>query len=233
MSQLPDEPQGKPLFLNPEAAEKSEYEPSPLQNAEPPPKFQSAADPQPPPQVDEFPEELDPIVGRALRPRHKELARMHAMGKSNNEICAKLNYSQSRVSILVRSPMIQKEVARYQDRLFESDVHQRMKDLGQDAVDVIEELMRDPTTPPIKKVAAAQWLIEKLTGKAKQEHTVESSTLAGFMEMLKGMEQRGESLEPIDVTPQQAAAEGGAKQIPAPAPPSGESKFTDWVDKEL
>lgn len=212
MSDLPG-PQDKPFFLDPAKAATAEYvEVDPDKK----PDFEA---------VDFM--EPDPVVGaKPLRPRHREVARLHAFGKTNNEIAKMLNYHHARVSQILNTSAVQAEIQRFRDRVFESDVITRMKELGPDAVNVIEELLRDPGVKAEKKISAAQWLIEKLTGKAKQEVNVESNTLAAFMEIAKEMQQRGETLEPLDVTPK--AGETGTKLLS-----SGESKFKGWVDSEL
>lgn len=208
----------KPIFLNPEAVAKAEY----VEDHDSVPNFA---------ELDE--KEADPQPGKPLKPRHRELARLHAMGKTNNEICAKLGYSQSRVSILIHTPAVQQEVDRYRNKLYDTDLVQQIKELGTDAVGVIEELLRDPQLKAKDKSETARWLIEKLTGKARQAVDVESQSLAAFMEVLNTMRSSGNGLAPIDVTPNgEMGSNDAAPKALNPAQPD-ESKFDSWVDEQL
>lgn len=237
MSDLPGPhgPHDKPLFLNPEKAKTATYVERPPDGSFIP--VPASVEPEEPPiNLDDLDHmEADPQPGaKPLKPRHREVARLAALGKRNKEIAEKLNYTPLRVGQIVATAAVQKEIDRYRNKLFEHDVMTRMKDLGQDAVNVLEELLRDPEVSASKKITAAQWLLEKLTGKAKQEVSVESNTLSAFMETLREMQQAGESLapEPIDVTPETETSEIPAKPKTL-ALSSGESKFTTWVDSEL
>lgn len=211
-------PTDKPLFLDPARAAAAQYVGDP--NAVP--NFQ---------ELDE--KEADPQPNKPLKPRHREVARLHAMGKTNNEICDKLNYSTSRVSVLLHTAPIQQEVDRYRNKLYDTDLVSQLKELGTDAVGAIEEVLRDPQAKGAAKVQAAQWLIEKLTGKARQSMDLESNSLASFMEILQTMRAAGNGLAPIDVTPdgEMGSNDTAPKQLKQAQP--DESKFDSWVDTEL
>ena len=181
--------------------------------------------------------ETDPQPGTSLKPRHRELARLHALGKTNNQICATLGYSVSRVSILLSTAAIQAEVDRYRNRLYEQDLISAMKELGGDARRVIEDMLRSPAERLRDKAEIAKWLIEKLTGKPKQEVAVESHTLAAFMESLKQLSDRGETL---DITPTlttssaaSPSAERGTPGAPQISDAPSQPSFTAWLDKNL
>ena len=182
-----------------------------------------------------YPGGADPAVpqGKPLKPRPREVARMLAMGKTQKEICEKLGYSQARVSILSRMPEVIAEVQRIQDLMLAEDITVRMKDLGHDAMDALEELLRDPNVKAKDKIDSARWLLEKLTGKAKQEVNVESNTVARFMELVQGMQRRGETLDqPIDVTPASASDPGAREVSELPELHAG-SDLEKWVDDNL
>lgn len=231
MTGIPPTPDGgKPLFLTPEA------ENAPYPESDPDAVPDLAA-------YDAM--EVLPAENAPLKPRHREIARLHALGKTNNEICKKLGYTPAWISTLLASAALRAEVDRYRNRLYEQDVITAMKDLGADSVRVLEEIIRNPNEKSALRADQARWVLEKLTGKAKQEVTVESNTLAAFMDTLKQMQASGETLDVIDVSPGREAASTGAgaastghqgatmKQVAAPQDSSGAPKFTDWVDKEL
>lgn len=211
----------RPLFLDPARAANAEY----VTDPDAVPDFAA---------VDEA--ELLPEPDRPLKPRHRELARLHALGKTNNQICEKLGYSVSRVSILIHTPAIQAEVDRYRNKLFEVDLMSAVKELGTDAVGVVEEMLRSKSEKLKDRAETAKWLIEKLTGKARQQMDVESHSLAAFMDMLHTMQAQGTALAPIDVTPNGEMGSNEVRETPAKqigTAGSTESKFDSWVDTEL
>jgi hypothetical protein len=116
-----------------------------------------------------LPEEPLPQMSKVLRPRHRILALMLARGDRNKDICKALGYAPSRVSILAKDPMIQAEILRIQDSIYEKTVDERMKDLSTSAVDAVEEALLPENPDSKERTATAKWVIEKLTGKAAQQ----------------------------------------------------------------
>lgn len=222
----PPPPEGKPLFLQPQAAGAAYVEAPPDPN-DLPPLFD-----------DEIPEtvgttEAGDDIPRDVRVRWLEIARLHALGHTNNSICRKLGYSASRVSIILHKPLVRKEVFRYRNKLYEQDVLTAMKDLGPDAIRVMTEVLQSEDGKRSEKLDAAKWLLEKLTGKPKQEVNVESNTLASFMDMLRQMQQTGERLDqsPALAAPSQQTIDVTPKHPePVEVKPS---KWASWVDENL
>lgn len=206
----PPAPNGRPLFLDAAKAESAPY----VQEFDSVPNFR-----------DRDIAEPTPTLHRPLIPRHKEVARMYALGKTLRQIAEKLDYEPASVQNLIKTPRIQEEVDRYRNRLYEQDLVSHLKDLGNDSVRIIEEVIRNPAVKMRERTEAAKWVLEKLTGKAKQEVNVESSTLSSFMDLLKNMQSAGEPLErPIDVTPTQ---EGGSAHDTPQLPVT--NRFDDWA----
>lgn len=222
-SDIPEAPGGKPKFLDPTAAASDPYEHTPEDKAAEEAVTQSI-------------NEYDPQAGKPLIPRHRLVCQLLAAGKTTAFIMKQTGFSKPRMYQLMKSPVIIAEVHRLQDMIFQKDIVSRMKDLGPDAANVIEEVLRSQSIDPLKKTDTATWLIEKLTGKAKQEVSVESNTIAAFMEVMKQMQQSGERLEDIDVTPQhdpETQETPAVRTRPALPAAKGSSKFTKWVDEEL
>lgn len=136
-----------------------------------------------------------------LKDRYLEIARLHALGHTNNEICTKLNYTPAWMSTVLKDPFIQDEIQKYRDRLFDGDVQTRLKEAAIDGAKLIHNIILDGKEKVTTRLDAAKWANEKSYGKARQEVNVESSTLNNFLEMLREMRRRGES---IDVTPGEA-----------------------------
>lgn len=230
MNQPPDgsPPPGRPLFLQPDAET---------------PYVQLTGDELPDFTASDEAEPL-PAEYSALKPRHREIARLHALGHTNNAICAKLGYSTSRVSILLGTPALKAEVDRYRNRLYDQDLITAMKDLGPDAIGVVQEMIRDPNQKLKDRTVEAKWLLEKLTGKAKQEVSVENNSLAAFTELLKNMQRAGEVIDVTDSSGSEVRGAEGAGQpngsdapqqarLVGESPKRTESKYSGWVDSEI
>lgn len=177
--------------------------------------------------------EPNPGTTKPIQARLKEACRLRVAGMTVTKIAEQLGYNRLYLYTALRTPRARAEMSRFADRMFEADVMTRLKALGPSAVDVIEELINDPAVSALKKADKAQWIIEKLSGKARQEVGVESNTLAAFMEVARQMQQRGETLTDIDVTPQRADSGQEERPVSALAPASTESKFSKWVDDEI
>lgn len=220
-------PDGKPLFLKPDVAQAAPYVGAPPDPNDQKPNFDY-----------EVPEsagntEAGEDIPRDVKVRWLEAARLHALGRTNNEIADKMGYSPAWVSTLLSKPLVRKEVYRYRNKLYEQDLLTAMKDLGPDAISVLTEMLHNPKEKLKDRAEAAKWLLEKLTGKAKQEVTHESNTLATFIDVLKKMQATGQSFTPaqpagetIDVTPNKDETKA---IMPAPAP----SKWANWSKSNI
>ena len=126
-----------------------------------------------------------------LSARQKELARLISIGKTNKEIAETLGYSTTWLSRLAHSPKIIKEVERLQDKLFDCTIGERLSEMGSTAASVIEEILTssDPYIKPQLKAETARWVLEKLTGKPKQEIETKDGNLTDFMTLLKQMKE--------------------------------------------
>lgn len=167
-----------------------------------------------------------------IRERWSAIARMHALGMRNSDIAERLGYTQSRISIVLNEPWIQKEIARYRSK-FESDVTERIKDAAIDGAHFVHTLINNGSAREQTRLDAAKWAIEKTTGKAKQEVSVESNTLTNFMQLMRDMQAQGElaprpmrdvaALGPGEPTP----AEGDGADAPQP------DQWSTWIGTNL
>lgn len=230
-------PFAKPLFMNPEAAQSVGYVENPddivpqFDRELLTPEYEGIREE---PQGKGYSQTLSPAEEmRGIRERYRAIARLHALGLTNNQICRRLGYSPAGVSLALQKPQVQAEVERYRTQLYENDVLNALKDLGSDAVKVLTNVLNG-SGKTSEQLDAAKWLLEKLHGKAKQEVNVESNTLAGFMGLLKDMQRSGEVLhnsnapqrEVLDVTP--AKPEHSSQQLIPVA-----SKWENWSEKNL
>lgn len=165
---------------------------------------------------------------KPLCARHKALAKMVAMGCTTTEIADKLDYTMARVSVLKSNTKIKMEIERCQDRMHEEDLEERIKHLAPDALDTMEEILLS-VQDPLKREAAAKWILEKVTGKATQQVDVKGEINLGvFLQQLDKMGAKQSMLPNRDVTP---------KQIETSEILEVESKpvdlVEDWLDKHL
>ncbi len=166
---------------------------------------------------------------RTTRTQHFAVARLHALGLRNTQIAERTGYTQERISQILAMDHTKEEIRRYRSQLYDQDLTSALKDIGKDAIQVVHKMVLDDEQKLRERVEAAKWVLEKVTGKPKQEVQHESNTLAAFMDMMKGMSERGETL---DVTPQTAEPrEAGAPEVPAIAE-SGD-RWTHWVADNL
>lgn len=207
---MTDGPTGKPAFLSKERAEATSYPGSDER-----PRFD-----------DELIAEDPAAPSPGIASRYREVARLKAYGKTNNEICEILGYTASRLSIIVKDPFVQAEVARVRDRIFDQDVNDRLKEVARDGVTHIHETIMNPKEKSELRSTNARWAIEKVTGKPRQEIGVESQSLNYFTDLLKDMARQGEV---IDVSPKALPAAPGEPEVPAEqADPWG-----TWLDTNL
>lgn len=208
-------PEDRPAFLDPKRAEALPYV-----SADEQPKFD-----------EELIAENPDVPSRGIIDRYRELARLHAMGQTNNQICAILGYTPTRVSIILKDPFVQTEIGKWRQALFDSDVVTRIKDAAKDGVRRIHEIILDPGAKDTTVLAASQFVIEKTTGKPKQEVSVENGSLQNFIDLMREMRNRG---EPLDVTPAipiqgQSQLAGDSKQEKQET----SAEWSSWISSNL
>jgi hypothetical protein len=186
--------------------------------------------------IKDDPDVVDPLG--SLKPRQRRLAQLLAEGKTNSDIQKELGYCASRISILQNNPHIRAEVARLQDRLFETTIEQRLKEFNNAALDHVEFVLKDRTNrvKVTEKNDVAKWVIEMQKSKAPQLHDVGQNLLGVFMDRLdarkterralspQGTSEEGEDLAVIDLTPDET------KALSAPVAPEEKDELASWVE---
>lgn len=161
-----------------------------------------------------------------FRERWRSIARYNALGFTNKRIGELLGYSPPGVSLALKHPWVQAEVEKFRAQFHDPAIMNALKSAGPDAIQQIHKTILDDTEKSELRSTNSRWVVEKLTGKAKQEVSLESNTLATFLDTLKQMQQSGESLEEIDVTPQKP------EEAPAQLESSKFSRVVDDLDLE-
>lgn len=206
MSDNADDNDRRPAFLSKERAESIPY-----RGADETPQFDT-----------ELPEIIDAKPSLGIIDRYREIARLHALGKTNNQICALLGYTPAWLSTVLNNAFIQSEIERYRRNLFEQDVADKLKEASRDGANFVHRVILDERERTALRLDAAKWVNEKTYGKARQEVSVESGTLTNFMEMLKQMQGRGDTL---DVTP--------TSSQPSELKAESEDNWTTWIDQNI
>jgi hypothetical protein len=158
------------------------------------------------------------------------------MGHPHWKIQELMGYSRCYISILSCHPKIRNEVVRLQGVVFERTIEDRFKQMNHRAMDVVEEVIKgeDQDIKMQDRLRAATWLLEKTTGKAKQEIETKGGGLADFMTLLR---------QAADENKMRAEGSGEARQTLGPA---AEGSFIDvtpekkekdplesWIDSNL
>lgn len=169
---------------------------------------------------------------KPLSSRHRALARMVAMGATNKEIAERLNYSMSRVSVLKSNTRIQEEIQKFEDRVYEESIEERIKELAPEAIDAMEAILK-ADVDPLRKENTARWILEKASGKAAQQINVQGEVSLGvFLEKLDKMSTQ--ALAPREVNP---AIEGQTEESPETSEQDKTQEIIDpledWLDKNL
>ena len=221
---MEEPPEGKPThFLNPPAETDDCGMPYP--GADDPPIFDAELEDLPP---------LDnnlPMRGKGptagYEARHRLIAKYHAWGYTNNQIARHLGYSPTAISLALNRPFVRAEIERVRALMFDPDVMGKMKETATIAADHIQRTILDEKTKEEIRSTNARWAVEKVTGKPKQEVSVESNTLTSFMELAREMISRGEV---IDVSPVQREQVTEEKSPDAAEP---QDKWTAWIATNL
>lgn len=165
-----------------------------------------------------------------LTPRHRRLAQLAAQGVSKSKISRELGYSPTRITNLLKNPLISEEVLRLQDRLFEETIESRLKSFSEVALDNIRMILTDRTNAVkvSEKMALSQWLVEMLNGKATQKVEAGENMLALFLDRLEARS------APREVVPRSERKLPDLLIEARPATevitPHSEGDLTQWVD---
>jgi hypothetical protein len=106
-----------------------------------------------------------------LRTTHHEMARLLALGLKDIDISRVMGYSQSRICILKKDPMVKELIAHYmglRDRIV-TDVGGRLESLSVTALEIIQErMLDDPDSLTMKDLQGVAELSLDRSGHGKQ-----------------------------------------------------------------
>lgn len=161
-----------------------------------------------------------------LKPRHEAIAWMLASGAIASDIARELNMTTGRLSILVNNKLIKARVREIRDKHWGERMDKRFANIAPKAVDVAEAIITGSGEFTGAKISerwdAAKWMLEKTTGKPKQELEVDGG--AGIKQLLTALG-----------TLAQAAAEGGppVSQVIDVTPTEAPNEIDAWVTQHV
>lgn len=169
---------------------------------------------------------------KPLTPRHWEFCRLLAKGLPHFKVHEILGYSRTYISVLSSHPKVRAKIAEMQDKTFEIGINDRIKETNHAAFDVLERIVRAENQPDIKpalQADVAKWIIEKSTGKAKQEIENKGGGLSDFMTLLRQASE-AQKLRPTALP----ETEGQGEFIDVtPATKGEKDSLESWVDSNL
>lgn len=135
---------------------------------------------------------------------------MYAHGASQNQIAQQLNYSVSRISIILQRPEVHERIEQIRKEFIGKDsLTKRFGSVAPKAMDVLAKVIDGREQAKVsERIDASKWLLEKVTGKAKQEVSVEGG--AGILQLLQALDEaKAAAAAPqqhsdIELKPQQA-----------------------------
>lgn len=170
-----------------------------------------------------------------LTPRHRELARLAFLGKSQAEIAKTLKFSTAWTSRLLSSPRIIAEIDRLHDRAFDTSIGDRLKDLSSHAMDVIYSTLmsNDPHIKPSLRAETARWVVEKLSGKPRQEIETKDGNLTDFMTLLKQMKEDQQNQLPVATDDARNDGSSLSTSSYIDVSPKEKDPLEIWIDENL
>lgn len=166
------------------------------------------------------------------KPQYQTIAYLAALGHSQKDIATQVGLSQNHLSMVMNSDRMKFEVKRIHHRLFGKDIQKRLKELLPEALDTVEEVMRDTTAKPQTKLTAAIDIMDRAMGKPKQTVEIEGSAIR---ELFERLDQKNNAGRIIDVESEEAKlleqAPLEVQNIESPAIPLDAAD--EWVKNNL
>lgn len=189
-------------------------------------------------ELQDLPDLRDDMPARGKGPsrgyvdRWRLIALYKVYGYTNGQIARHLGYSDAGISLALQHEFVQTEMTRLRSEFVTPDALETLKRATSSAALRLERAIIDPHSK--EGHDAAKYVLDKVTGKARQEVQHESGTLLNFMELVRDLNKRTGSNLPlpaagdrtIDVTP-------GASGPLQPLDAEPRSKFDAWLDANL
>lgn len=103
---------------------------------------------------------------------------MSAHGASQNQICRELDYSVSRVSIILNKPQVQEKIEQIRREFLGTEsLNKKYAAIAPKAADFLSSVILGRESAKVsERLQASTWMLEKVTGKPKQEGATDGGT---------------------------------------------------------
>ena len=119
--------------------------------------------------------------------KHMAIAYMSAGGSSNNAIAKALGLTAPWVCTVLSQTEVKEQIKLIQREIFGDDIEKRFRASLHNSMDVMEGVLGDDKAKDRDRMQAAQWIMEKVTGKATQAIEHKGNVLAGLLDQLDAM----------------------------------------------
>lgn len=161
---------------------------------------------------------------------------MVASGSAQRTIAAELNYTESRISVILSKPEVQAKIKQIRDEHWGGNLQKRFAAVAPKAMDFFTDVVSGAAPAKVsERLDASKWLLEKVTGKPKQEY--EGDGAGSVLQLLQALDAL-RTLKPEARSEQ----ERDVIEVASGAKPHGHSQsgggatdnwMSDWVDNNI
>ena len=175
------------------------------------------------------------ISVKSLTPGQRLISLLLTCGATPLDIALELGLTAEYVARFENNRLIQEQITLYKERFFSSDPQAQLKEMLPDSIRYLRQVLDDDTIIDSRqKLDTIKWIIEKVTGKAKQQIDVGDSL--GFGHLLDEMKKMREVREAIASGAQHSPANSYSLIDVTPAPgasndASQKDKYEKWLDE--
>ncbi len=116
-----------------------------------------------------------------IKQRHEFIIHLAALGRTNRQIARELGMTDSRLTIIMQTPIIKKAIKDKITEYFGNDARQYIKSLATKGFEVLDEVLTNPIHKTNDKLRAAEYVLDQTVGRANQTVEVKGSLLSELM----------------------------------------------------
>ncbi len=128
---------------------------------------------------------------------------MYAHGSSQQQIARELGYSESRISVILNKPQVHEKIERIRREFIGTEsLSKKFSSVAPKAADFLSGVIMGKEDSKLsERIDASKWMLEKVTGKPKQEVALDGgTTILQLLQALDAAKTAGEALSPRSVT---------------------------------
>jgi hypothetical protein len=170
---------------------------------------------------------------KTLKPRHEVVAMLAATGLPQADIASRTGYTQSRLSILVRSPLMERRIAEIRRDYFGAEVERNFKAMLPNAQNIWAQILAG-TAPGATiglQAKVAEKLFDRILGKPSEKLEVSHHTVAELYVFLDQMKASGKVLDIAKDRTKLTSAPTIIDGVVVPAKRDEFAEIDRWVDE--